>query len=150
MQPRAGARVALVLLWVIGAAACGDRGPIAVIQTAAGPVRVTLEVASTERAREQGLMYRRELPEGRGMLFVFDDETEHAFWMKNTMIPLDMLFVGADGRIVGIHENATPLSLAQVSVGHPSKWVIEVPGGFARRRGLTVGDRVELGGVPPA
>ena len=67
--------------------------------------------------------------------------------MKNTLIPLDMIFIAADGRIVGIHADATPLSTAAIGVGKPSRFVLEVPGGYARRRGIASGDRVDFGGV---
>ena len=89
-------------------------------------------------------MYRDRLADGHGMLFVFDDERDHTFWMKNTLIPLDMIFIGADQVIVGIHPNAVPLSTATVGVGRPSRWVLEVPGGWSARRGVASGDRVEL------
>jgi uncharacterized membrane protein (UPF0127 family) len=69
--------------------------------------------------------------------------------MKNTLIPLDMIFIAADGRIVGVHANAKPYSLASVSVGVPSRYVLEVPGGWAAAHGVTAGSRVELRGVPP-
>jgi uncharacterized membrane protein (UPF0127 family) len=119
-----------------------------VIRTAHGPVAVTVEVAATEAARERGLMYRTALAEGTGMLFVFPAAAEHAFWMKNTLIPLDMIFIADDRRIVGVHADAVPLSTAPISVGAPSRYVLEVPGGFAARRGIAVGDVVELAGVP--
>jgi uncharacterized membrane protein (UPF0127 family) len=93
-------------------------------------------------------MYRTELADGRGMLFVFPEEQDHRFWMKNTLIPLDMIFIGADGVIVGIHRDATPLSTATVGVGHPSRWVLEVPGGWSARRGVAPGQRVELPTTP--
>jgi uncharacterized membrane protein (UPF0127 family) len=131
-------------------AACGEHGPAAVIQASRGPVTVAVEVAATDSARAQGLMYRRELADGRGMVFVFPDEAEHSFWMKNTMIALDMLFVAGDGYIVGIHANAAPLSLTPISVGKASKWVIEVPAGFSERSGIAVGDQVRLRDVPSA
>ena len=67
--------------------------------------------------------------------------------MKNTLIPLDMLFIAADGRVAGIHANATPLSTVSIAVGQPSRYVLEVPGGYAQRRGIEPGDRVELIGV---
>jgi uncharacterized membrane protein (UPF0127 family) len=129
---------------------CASDSPAAVVATAGGPVTVTLEVASTPDAMERGLMYRSSLPDGHGMLFTFPDESDHGFWMKNTMIPLDMLFVGADGRIVGIHADAVPLSEAVIKVGRPSRRVIEVPGGYAKRHGLAVGDAVTFRGVPAA
>jgi len=113
-----------------------------VIHTAAGArAEVAVEVAATPEAQARGLMYRR------GMLFVFPAEAPHEFWMKNTFIPLDMIFIGADGRIVGIHANATPLSTAPLGVERPSRYVLEVPGGWAARRGVAPGDRVELRGT---
>lgn len=129
------------------AAACGGGGPVARVHTSSGVVTVALEVAATPAALERGLMYRTSLAEGHGMLFVFPHEAEHGFWMKNTLIPLDMIFIAGDGRIVGIHAQATPLSTAQIGVGKPSRWVLEVPGGFAARHGIAPGDRVELVGV---
>ena len=93
-------------------------------------------------------MYRDRLADGHGMLFVFEDEADRSFWMKNTLIPLDIVFIGADGRIVGVRAETTPLSLAPVSVGRPSKWVLEVAGGYAARAGMAPGDRVELLAVP--
>ena len=140
----AATRVALILLFAV---ACGARGPTATIHTHQGPVDVGLEIADTDETRTRGLMYRQALADGRGMLFVFPETEEHSFWMKNTLIPLDMLFIGDDGAIVGIHADATPLSTAPISVGRPSRWVLEVPGGWAARRGVAAGDRVELRGV---
>jgi hypothetical protein len=136
-----------VLLTLLLLAACRPGGPTAVVHAAKGSVDVALEVAATDPARTQGLMYRTSLHEDRGMLFVFDTEVEHQFWMKNTLIPLDMLFIAGDGRIAGIHANATPLSLANITVGKPSRWVLEVAGGWAERHGVVAGDRVELRGV---
>ena len=139
---RAAAAAALAL------AGCLDRGPVAVIRGPGGAVEVSLEVAATPAERERGLMYRTSLAEGRGMLFVFDEDGNHGFWMKNTVIPLDMLFIARDGRVVGIHPDATPLSTAQIGVGAPLRYVLEVPGGWARRRGVAAGDHVDLTGVP--
>ena len=143
MQTRAGA-VALAVV----ALACARGAPVAAIHTGAGTVEVQLEVARSPAELERGLMYRSALADGHGMLFVFADDANHQFWMKNTVIPLDMLFIARDGRIVGIHPDATPLSTAQIGVGAPSRYVLEVPGGYARRRGIAVGDQVELVGVP--
>ena len=81
------------------------------------------------------------------MLFIFAEDRDHEFWMKNTFIPLDMLFIAADGRVVGVHADATPLSTARIAAGTPSRFVLEVAGGFAARHGIAPGDRVELDGV---
>ena len=128
-------------------AGCRDRGPVAVIRGPGGVVEVSLEVAATPAERERGLMYRSSLAEGRGMLFVFDQDGNHTFWMRNTLIPLDMLFIARDGTVVGIHANATPLSTANIAVGKPSRYVLEVPGGWTARHGIAVGARVELRGL---
>ena len=102
----------------------------------------TVEVADTEAARERGLMYRRELPEGRGMLFDFFRDQPVGFWMKNTYIPLDMIFIRSDGRIVSIAENTEPLSERVVPSAAPVRAVLEVKGGTARRLGIQPGDQV--------
>lgn len=146
MQQRVMRALAVSVLLVV--AGCSERGPEAVIHTGNGPVRVRLEVAATDPARARGLMYRTELADGDGMLFVFERDADHTFWMKNTLISLDMVFIAADGRIVGIHPDAKPLSTALVGVGHPSRFVLEVPGGWAARHGVAPGQRVELRGVP--
>src|SRR5437879_10662025 len=91
-----------------------DRGPVAVIRGPGAAVEVSLEVAATPAERERGLMYRTSLAEGRGMLFVFDADGNQSFWMKNTLIPLDLLFIARDGTVVGIHANATQIGRAHV------------------------------------
>jgi len=144
MQQRVtGAAVALALVL----AACGNAGPSATVHGRGGDTRIALEIAATPAERERGLMYRSSLADGRGMLFVFERDEDHEFWMKNTLIPLDMLFIAADGRVAGIHASATPLSTVSIAVGQPSRYVLEVPGGYAQRRGIEPGDRVELIGV---
>ena len=100
---------ALVVALVLACACSHD--PVAVVHTDHGPVRVTLEVVADDASRTRGLMYRKDLADGHGMLFVFDTEVDHAFWMKNTVIPLDMIFIAGDRRIVGIHPNATPIEI---------------------------------------
>jgi uncharacterized protein len=139
-------RKALILLILL--AACRPGGPTAVIHAGTGQIDVTLEVANTPESMQRGLMYRQSLADGHGMIFVFPQDADHEFWMKNTYIPLDMIFIAVDGRIVGIHPNATPLSEAGISVGRPSRYVLEVAGGYAARRGIAPGDRVELRGMP--
>lgn len=145
---------AFAIAVLLGLAALGARAELATfdvatltIDTKGGPQHFKIEMALTPQQQEQGLMYRKSLAPDAGMLFVFPKTQTATFWMKNTLIPLDMLFVAADGRIVGIHADATPLSTAPITVGSPSRWVVEVPGGFARRSGIATGDRVELAGV---
>jgi hypothetical protein len=107
------------------------------------PVSVTVEVADTPETRSRGLMYRTTLEEDQGMIFLFEDSEDHSFWMKNTPLPLDMIFISSDGRIAGIAENTEPFSLKPVHVGAQSRAVLEVRGGFSQRHGLRAGDRVE-------
>jgi uncharacterized membrane protein (UPF0127 family) len=143
MQHRVIGALAVLLV----AIACANEVlPITRIHGINGVVEVAVEVVSTPEAVQRGLMYRTELADGRGMLFVFPEEKDHRFWMKNTLIPLDMIFIGGDGTIVGIHRDATPLSTASVGVGRPSRWVLEVPGGWTARRGVAPGQRVEIPG----
>ncbi|MDP2408743.1 MAG: DUF192 domain-containing protein [Pseudolabrys sp.] len=101
-----------------------------------------VELAQTDDERAKGLMYRKELPEGRGMLFDFRREQEVSMWMQNTYIPLDMMFIRADGRILSIAENTTPLSTRTISSGGPVLGVLEVIGGTVRKLGIAPGDRV--------
>jgi uncharacterized protein len=102
----------------------------------------TVEIADTEAAREKGLMFRKKLPEGEGMLFDFHREQEVSFWMKNTYIPLDMIFIQGSGRILRIAENAKPLSTDLIPSEGPVLAVLEVIGGTAHRLGIAPGDRV--------
>jgi uncharacterized protein len=101
-----------------------------------------VEMAVTPGERSKGLMFRSELPEGRGMLFDFVGEGPVAMWMKNTYISLDMMFIRADGRIARIAENTVPHSEATISSGAPVKAVLEVVAGTAKRLGIAPGDRV--------
>jgi uncharacterized membrane protein (UPF0127 family) len=101
-----------------------------------------VEMAITPEEKERGLMFRRELPEGRGMLFDFQTDQNVAFWMKNTYIPLDMLFIRGDGSILRIAENTQPLSERNIPSGGPVRAVLEVIGGTAKKLGIAPGDRV--------
>jgi uncharacterized membrane protein (UPF0127 family) len=143
-------RRVIILAVVLLLAGCNQGGPAVVIQTTKkGLVRVRVEIARTQEEQSHGLMYRTSLPEDHGMLFLFPEEIDHSFWMKNTLIPLDMIFIGADGRIAGIHAKATPLSQTPISVGKPSRWVLEMNGGWAAYHGVEPGDRVGLEGAAP-
>jgi uncharacterized membrane protein (UPF0127 family) len=103
------------------------------------PIVVTVEVVDTPESRQRGLMYRKQLAPDAGMLFIFERPEHHAFWMHNTLIPLDMIFITADWTILGIVENATPLTDDSRSVPGDSQYVLEVNGGFARSHGLQAG-----------
>ena len=123
------------------------KGRVILTDAYGGPHAVEVEGAATDPMRERGMMWRKGLAEGKGMLFVFPTEEEHSFWMRNTLIPLDMIFIDAKGVIVGIVENASPGSLVSRSVGVPSKYVLEVPGGWSQKIGLRAGSRAELRGL---
>jgi uncharacterized protein len=101
-----------------------------------------VEIADTEPQREKGLMFRKNLPDGQGMLFDFKREQDVSFWMQNTYIPLDMIFIRGDGSILRIVENAEPLSTRLIPSGGPVLAVLEVIGGTARKLGIAPGDRV--------
>mgnify|MGYP000935947566 CR=1 FL=1 len=111
---------------------------------ASGAPPVSADVADTARNIERGLMYRRGMPEQVGMLFQLGERRDHSFWMHNTCMPLDMLFVDDDGLIVGIVENAAPLTDDTRNVGCPSSWVLEVNAGFCRRHGIRAGQKMKM------
>jgi uncharacterized protein len=123
--------------------------PRVVVESARGTRHaVAVEIARTEGERRQGLMHRESLPDGAGMLFLFDDTADHVFWMKDTLISLDMIFIDEEGRIVGIVERAAPRTTVSRGVGVPSRYVLEVNGGWASARGIRPGDRVRFENVP--
>ena len=135
--------VAAVALWVFA----GPRAQAASVQpleiaTKSGVQVFSVEMATTEQEKETGLMYRKELPDGKGMLFDFSPEQQVSMWMKNTYISLDMIFIRADGRILRIAESTEPLSTSIISSGGLAKGVLEVIAGTAQKYGIKPGDRV--------
>ena len=102
----------------------------------------TIELAVTDEQRERGLMFRRSLPEGQGMLFKFEPDQVVSMWMHNTYISLDMIFIRSDGRIQRIAENTMPESDNIISSGGTVRGVLEVIAGTARKLGIRAGDRV--------
>jgi uncharacterized protein len=112
------------------------------IVTSTGVHPFAVELATTEEQRARGLMYRKELPEGHGMLFDFHQEQSVSFWMHNTYISLDMVFIRSDGRVLRVAENATPMSDALIPSGGPVRAVLEVIAGTARKFHIAAGDRV--------
>ena len=113
-----------------------------VIETAKGRFPFDIELALTPPQMEQGLMFRRALAADAGMLFDYGDPQPIAMWMKNTFIPLDMIFVAKDGKVVDFHERAVPMSLDTIESKVPAKAVIEVNAGTVMRLGIKVGDTV--------
>ena len=130
-----------IFLFALISPRAADFSALSVV-TASGPHAFQVEVAADEASREKGLMNRRYMPTDRGMLFEFDREAPVAFWMKNTYIPLDMIFIGRNGVVTHIVANAEPLSEAVIPSGGPCVAVLEVNGGVAAQIGLKVGDRV--------
>ena len=105
----------------------------------------TVEVARTREEQARGLMFRTALGPSHGMIFPYDPPQPVAFWMKNTLIPLDMIFVRADGTIARVAANTTPHSLEPVGAGEPVAAVLEIAGGRSAELGIKAGDRVEWG-----
>jgi len=109
-----------------------------------GEVKVAVEVVATEAKIERGLMYREHLPPDDGMLFMMGREYDWAFYMRNTLIPLDMLFIGKDLTVAGVVVNAEPRTETLRRVGKPSLYVLEVNGGWAAAHGVTAGAKVRF------
>ncbi len=131
---------ALALFANFGARAANFQ-PLEIV-TKSGVHVFSVEMATTEEERQTGLMYRKELPDGKGMLFDFTPEQQISMWMKNTYVSLDMIFIRADGRILRIAENTEPLSTKIISSGGLARGVLEVPAGTAQKYGIAPGDRV--------
>lgn len=130
-----------VLAEAAGAEAGARLEPLDIV-TASGSHPFLVEVMRTEAERERGLMFRRSLPEDHGMLFDFQTARLVQMWMRNTFIPLDMIFISRSGAVVGLVENAEPLSERIISSGAPADGVIEVNAGIAAKIGVRIGDRI--------
>jgi uncharacterized membrane protein (UPF0127 family) len=122
--------------------------PTVTIETAGRPLSFRVELAISRDEQARGLMYRQHLDADAGMLFVNDAPGPLVFWMKNTFIPLDMIFIGADRRIVGVVENAVPQTESPRRVNGLSQYVLEIGGGLASKLGIQAGQRVDFQGVP--
>ena len=150
---RAGVASLATLAVVLVTATLGAcaRGPRIEIVGDGGAVRtvVSVEIADTSASREYGLMFRRHLDEDSGMIFVFKTVEHQQFWMKNTIIPLDMIFADGDGKIVGVVSKAEPFSETPDAVDGDSQYVLEVNGGFCERHGVKAGDRLRFVGFVP-
>ena len=148
----AGALLALVGLGCAGSAGCRQEpaGPPGVVLTGRDGQAIRFEVEVVTRPAEQarGLMNRDRLAPETGMLFIYRAEGARSFWMKNTYIPLDMIFIGRNRRIVGIVHQAEPLTTQRRSVEAASMFVLEINGGQAKRRGIKVGSQVRFENIP--
>jgi len=122
-------------------AACANQ-PNVVLKTAGGDFTFEIELADTPQSRADGLMFRNELAPNAGMLFDFQEEREVSFWMRNTFIPLDMIFVAVDGTVMNIHANARPQDETAIPSRFPVRFVLEIPGGRSAEIGLKVGDKM--------
>jgi uncharacterized membrane protein (UPF0127 family) len=119
-----------------------------IIHAGGSAYKFEVELATTPAEREQGLMFRKSLASNAGMLFLYPDEQQVAFWMKNTLIPLDMLFLKADGSIARIAHDAVPLDETPIPSNVPVKAVLEVNGGTAQALGIKEGDKVDYSDAP--
>jgi uncharacterized membrane protein (UPF0127 family) len=105
---------------------------------------IEIEIADNNAAREQGLMYRDSMPENEGMLFLMETEEPQSFWMKNTIIPLDIIYADAEKQIVSISKNCKPYSLEQIPSAKPAQYVVEVIAGYTSKYGIEVGDMISF------
>lgn len=104
--------------------------------------KIDIEKAETDVERAQGLMFRKSMPEDKGMLFLFERSEQQGFWMRNTYIPLDIIFVDENNVITTIHENTKTLNDNSLPSNGPAKYVVEVNGGYTKKHGIKVGDKI--------
>ena len=137
--------ILLLFLWANAAPAASPApvgAPLEVVTADGGHHAFTVEVASTSEQLATGLMYRTSLAPDHGMLFDFGQPRPIAMWMKNTFIPLDMLFITADGHVISVAERTVPQSTTTITAPRPARAVLEVNGGTAERLGIKAGDKV--------
>ena len=144
--------LALIILNA-GFAACApqklETALLTIERAGSSPEKITVEIARTEEERAQGLMHRKKLPDGEGMIFIFDRDQQLSFWMKNTVIPLSIAFIASDGRITEIRD-MQPLDLNSVKSSRSVRYALETPQGWFERTGIKPGDIVHIGNVRQA
>jgi uncharacterized membrane protein (UPF0127 family) len=146
----AGISALVIGLWLLVMPATAQnpqdfaRGEIELAGTTGGNLVIVVEFASDEAQRRRGLMYREELTAGTGMLFIYQGEGMRAFWMKNTLIPLDMVFFDNAGRLVSLHRDVPPLTMALRRSTAPAQYVLELNAGEAERLGIGPETRLVL------
>ena len=143
------AALAVVLVWA-GAAQAACRADALDIRGPWGSARFSVELADTPASRAQGLMFRESMPRFSGMFFVFEHPGPVAFWMENTLIPLDMLFADPSGLVTRIHHEAQPLDRTSIPGGTDVQFVLEINGAMARRLGITEGSEIRHPAIDPA
>ena len=136
-------RMGIFLVLTLLLAACSNAESRLILHTDRGDFPFTVEIADDEAERAKGLMFRDHLAPDAGMLFDYGREQLASFWMQNTVIPLDMIFIGADGVVKNIHVNARPMDTTSIPSGVPIRFVLEIPGGRSTEIGLKVGDRMD-------
>lgn len=130
--------IGILLFW-----GCENNSPhVCIVKASGQSERISVEIARTPAQKQLGLMYRTKLPGKHGMLFISDNDIMQTFTMKNTLIPLDMIFIGSDKRIVGWVENTKPLTEGPYAIQKPSQYVLEVNAFFCKESGIAVGDTV--------
>jgi len=140
---------ALLLILFLPLAACADDGRL-VVKSSNGDHPFTVEVVDTPETRATGLMFRQTLAPDAGMLFDFKESRPVSFWMQNTLIPLDMIFIREDGMVTNVHVNAIPMDTTSIPSDGPVMFVLEIPGGRSVELGIRAGDRVEHPRIKPA
>jgi len=135
----------ILLLTSFALAGCSqESSPVVVLHTASGDISIRVEVATSPGQLQRGLMWRSEMADDEGMLFVFAEEKPRSFWMKNTPLSLDIIFFDSSGKLVSISPDTRPYSERSIASGAPARYVLEVVAGFSSRHGLRVGDRATL------
>jgi uncharacterized membrane protein (UPF0127 family) len=140
--------IGFLIALIASVTACQAEPKVTITTKDGRNVSFVVEIADTPSKREMGLQYRRDLAADRGMIFLFPVESQQSFWMKNTPLPLDMIFINRERKIVGIVEQTVPFSLDARSVGAPSQYVLEINGGLAKRHAIKAGDAVRFDGIP--
>jgi len=141
----------LCLLALVSCAAQGQRlesRSLTIVRADGSSVRVNAELARSEEERNIGLMFRKKLADGTGMLFVFEYDRQLAFWMKNTLVPLSIAFIASDGRITEIRDMQAQ-ALGTITSERSVRYALEVPQGWFSRAGVRVGDRLSLEALAP-
>lgn len=142
-----GSRLIAVMLLVAGRAEAACAPDTLELRGGSGVQRFSIEVADDAGERAQGLMFREQMPSASGMLFVYDRPTHASFWMKNTLIPLDMIFADSRGLVTQVHSNAIPQDETAIDGGEGVKFVLEINGGLAKRMGIAPGSEIRAAAI---